>query len=77
MTGFDKKVVHLAHDAGGDVRFALEVDFLGNGQWKTYETILVPAKGYRPHVFPDGFSAHWIRVKTDQACTATAQFMYN
>ena len=77
MTGFDKKVVHLAHDSAGDVRFTLEVDFLGNGQWQTYETILVPAKGYRPHVFADGFSAHWIRVSTDQACSATAQFMYN
>ena len=77
MTGFDKKVVHMAHDAEGDVRFTLEVDFLGNGTWKEYKTISVPAKGYQYHIFPDGFSAHWVRLKTDKECTATAQFMYN
>lgn len=77
MTGFDKKVVHLAHDAKGDVRFTIEVDFLGNGDWNVYETIRVPAKGYEHHIFPDGFSAHWVRLKTDKECTATAQFMYN
>ncbi len=77
MTGFDKKVVHLAHDAAKDIRFTIEIDFLGNGQWVTYETVIVPAKGYRPYVFPDGFSAHWIRLKTDKDCSATVQFIYN
>ncbi len=77
MTGFDKKVVHLAHDSEGDVQFTLEVDFLGNGDWQTYKTISVPAKGYNYHTFPDAFSAHWIRLKTNKQCTATAQFMYN
>jgi hypothetical protein len=31
MTGFDKKVVHLAHESSEHVRFKIEVDFLGNG----------------------------------------------
>ena len=39
MTGFDKKVVHITHEAEGTVRFDLEVDFLGDGSWKPY-TIL-------------------------------------
>ena len=78
MTGFDKKVVHLTHDADRTVGFTIEVDFLGNGTWKTYKTIKVPARGgYAHHEFPDGFSAHWVRVTIDTDCKTTVYFMYN
>ncbi|MBN1361837.1 MAG: hypothetical protein JW993_14670 [Sedimentisphaerales bacterium] len=78
MTGFDKKVVHLAHDAKETVRFTLEVDFLGDGTWKTYQNFDVGSgTGYAHHEFPDGFSAHWVRVRVNKACTATVYFMYN
>jgi hypothetical protein len=36
----------------------------------------VPAEGYKSFVFPPGYSAHWVRVKVDKDCKATAQFMY-
>ncbi len=77
MTGFDKKVLHLYHDLSSQVDFTIEVDFLGNGTWKEYETIQVSEGEYVHHEFPDGFSAHWIRLKTNSSCTATAYFMYN
>lgn len=77
MTGFDKKVLHLTHDSEETVKFRIEVDFLGNGTWHWYDTFEVPAKGYQHHEFPDGYSAHWVRVKIDKACRATAYFMYN
>jgi len=77
MTGFDKKVVHLAHESNRQVSFTVEVDFLGNGSWKKYASLSVPAKGYLHHEFPDGFSAHWVRVCVDQDCIATVYFMYN
>ena len=77
MTGFDKKVVHLAHDSDEEVHFEVEVDFLGNGTWKKYETFNVPPRGYLHHEFPDGFSAHWARVRADTECRATVYFMYN
>lgn len=76
MTGFDKKVLHLSHDAAKAVEFRVEVDFLGCGAWKTYASIKVPARGYVPHVFPEGFSAHWVRVTASAACRATAQCHY-
>jgi hypothetical protein len=76
MTGFDKKVIHLSHTAKKAVNFKIEVDFLGCGEWKTYLTVKVPANGYVPHVFPDGFSAHWVRVTSDSKCRATAQLHY-
>ncbi|MBN1669988.1 MAG: hypothetical protein JXR37_03080 [Kiritimatiellae bacterium] len=76
MTGFDKKVVHLAHDADAAVTFTVEADFLGNGTWKTYGVFTVSAKGYVHHEFPSGYSAHWVRVTADRACRATAYFTY-
>lgn len=78
MTGFDKKVVHLTHDARTPVAFALEVDFLGDGSWRPYKSFVVNPEGnYVHHEFPDGFSAHWVRVRVDKDCLATVYFAYN
>jgi hypothetical protein len=77
MTGFDKKVVHLANDGPESVTFTIEVDFLGDGSWKPYKRIAVAPNGYEPYVFPDGFSAHWVRARIDRACVATVHFVYN
>jgi hypothetical protein len=76
MTGFDQKVLHLYHDAEDTVEFTIEVDFLGNGTWRTYDVIPVQSGGYVHHEFPVGFSAHWSRVAADKPCKATAYFIY-
>lgn len=76
MTGFDKKALHLTHEADDAVEFHVEVDFLGTQKWKTYDTIPVLANGYVHHEFPDAFSAHWVRLTVDKPCRATAHFMY-
>jgi hypothetical protein len=76
MTGFGHKVLHLAHEAAEEVSVTVEVDFLGNQRWKVYDTLTVPANGYVHHEFPTGFSAHWVRVTANRACTATAYFTY-
>src|SRR5699024_2233489 len=39
MTGFDQKVLHLVNDGQQSVDFTIEVDFIGNGTWKEYETV--------------------------------------
>jgi len=72
MTGFGKKVLHLQHSSGGGVR--IEVDFLGDGSWVKYEDASV--NGYKAFVFPDGFSAHWVRLTALAAGTLTAEFHY-
>lgn len=77
MTGFDKKCLHISHEAKHPIAFAIEVDFMGNGTWKTYDVLKVDAKGYTHHEFPDAFSAHWVRIRADGDCTATAQFHYS
>lgn len=76
MTGFNKKCLHLTHRARRSVQFRVEVDFLGNGEWRTYATFRVPAGGYVHHEFPVAFSAHWVRVTASATCTATAYLTY-
>ena len=76
MTGFHQKVLHLCHDADHAVEFTIEIDFLGNQTWKTYDVTHVTSNGYAHHEFPAGFSAHWVRVIANTECTATAYFIY-
>jgi hypothetical protein len=74
MTGFDKKVLHLLADKA--CRFLIEVDVLGDGSWVPYESVAVSQGPYAHHVFPAGFSAHWVRLTPSVSCTASAEFMY-
>jgi hypothetical protein len=76
FTGFDKKGLHLSHQSSGEVRFTVEIDFLGNGSWHPYTTIPVGPKGYAFHNFPSAFSGHWLRLTSDQPCVATAHLHY-
>ncbi|HUX88212.1 MAG TPA: hypothetical protein VMW65_14515 [Chloroflexota bacterium] len=55
---------------------AIEVDFLGNQSWHTYDTITVGSRGYAHHEFPPGFSAHWVRLRIDTTCQTTGYFIY-
>ena len=76
MTGFDKKSLHLKNESEATVTFTVEVDFLGCGEFEKYTTLEVAGNSYQPHVFPEGFSAHWVRLVADTDCTATAQLHY-
>lgn len=75
MTGFEHKCVHVKHDGGDGTRVTVQVDFMGQGQWVDYHT-LTTVNGYAYHVFPTGFSAHWVRVVAGHDGCATAQFAY-
>ena len=74
--GFDHKTLHLRHDSAQDVTFTVEVDFLGDQSWAAHSRVKVPAGGYAPLVFADGYAAEWLRVTADTACRATAHFTY-
>lgn len=76
MHGYEKRTLALTHNAKAPVKFTVEVDVLGTGQWHPYKTIEV-APGETPqHTFPPGHPARWVRLKADQACQATAIFRY-
>lgn len=84
MTGFDKKMLTLSHDHANPVRFEIEVSFAMNtdmvgddyGRWHTFEEMTVESDHSKEFRFPGGFSAHWVRLKADQSCRATAIFAY-
>jgi len=73
MTGFDQKMVHFKSDKAAAVR--IEIDFTGEGDWCPYETVSV-GSGYGKHIFPQGFSAHWVRLVAETECELTAVFFY-
>jgi len=75
MTGFEHKCLHVKHDGGKAAEVIIQVDFMGQGQWVDY-TRLPVGEGYACHVFPTGFSAHWVRVKSTVSGKVTAQFIY-
>lgn len=77
MNGFDKKVIHFKHSSSKPVNFKIEIDLNGNGNWVSYKTVKVGANGYGFHTFPDGFSAHWLRVTPGgNAEKCTVQLFY-
>ena len=77
MTGFDKKVLHLKNEGNNDLKVTIEVDYLGNETWEEYKTIDLKSKEYKYHIFPDGYAAHWVRLRINGESVLTAQFVYN
>jgi hypothetical protein len=54
----------------------VEVDFAADNAWSEYARLMVPPGQTIRHIFPDGYSAHWVRLKADTSTTATATFTY-
>ncbi len=77
MHGFDKKSVHLYHDSDEDIEFTIQTDFMGNGDFRIYKTITVKPGEYVNYIFPDAYSAHWMRLSVSKGCRATAVVIYN
>jgi hypothetical protein len=75
FSGFDQRMLHLAHDAGATVTFTLEVDREGNGTWTKLREIEVPAAGYAWTGFTPQEKGAWVRVRASRDCAhATAFF---
>lgn len=78
MTNFRNKRIELSHDSDQPVQFSILVDVLGTRRsWKVYRKVTVEVGKKVTHEFPDGFSAHWVRVKVDRDCRATAWLIYD
>lgn len=76
MTGFDQKCLHISQQSSENVEFSIEIDFQGDGHFHRYATLEVAPNGYAQHTFPNGFSAHWVRLVANRDTVATAQFFY-
>ena len=76
MYGYDRKVLRLSHTNAAAVTFTVEVDFTADGTWSPYARFTVAPGQTLSHVFPAGYSAHWVRVTSDTPTAATATFVY-
>lgn len=77
MHGYEKRNLVIEHDAKSPVKFTVEVDVLGTGQWTTYKVLEVAPGKKANESFPAGHPARWVRLKADQDCKASATFKYN
>lgn len=77
FSGYTHRSLHLTHSGTETVRFSLEVDPQGNGQWQPLRTVEVGPKGNAWTAFNAQEKAVWIRVKPDRdASKVTAFFHY-
>jgi hypothetical protein len=84
MTGFDKKSLHVINHGINSAAVFVEVDVLGDGKFRQYAADgalnrPVADDSYTHYEFPDGFSAHWVRLRAEckNGTKITAQFFYN
>ncbi|HEY0075918.1 MAG TPA: hypothetical protein VGB77_17580 [Abditibacteriaceae bacterium] len=76
MTGYDKKRVSLSHQSAAPIKVRLEVDLTGDGNWVTYQEFPVAPGQTAEHIFPQAFSAYWVRAVADKDTIASAIFTY-
>jgi len=74
MTGYDRKTLTL--NADRDVTVTLEVNVDHQSGWHTCQRFALRAGQAFTHVFPEAFSAHWVRFIADRDCQATAWLVY-
>ena len=66
FNGYHHRLLHLSHDLGREAEFVIELDLEGNGEWSGFETVEVPAGGYRWVSFDPDQAGAWIRVRSRQ-----------
>jgi hypothetical protein len=76
MCGYNDKVLALSQQSSAKVTFTVQVDVDASGNWHDYEKLTVAPGRTIQHRFPNGFSAHWVRLVSDRDTTATATFTY-
>ena len=62
--------------ADEDTKVTAEIDISGDGNWVVHEAFDVKAGESLNHVFPDTFSAYWIRFRSSTPCKVSAQLLY-
>ena len=76
MTGFDQKVLHLQNHGDTAVAVTVQIDPRGDAAFGTHQVLTVAPGALESYVFPAGFSAHWLRLISDQDSVLTAQLFY-
>ena len=78
LTGFTQRALHLEHDSIAATKFILEVDELGDNEWKTWREVTLSTEMKNLWVeIPKNLKAVWLRIKTDRdvaVLSATLQY---
>ncbi|MDF1861085.1 MAG: discoidin domain-containing protein [Verrucomicrobiales bacterium] len=74
MTAYDQKSFSIQSSEATTIR--LEVDVDGTGLWIHYESFELESDGKISGVFPDGFSAYWVRAVSSEDTEVTVEFEY-
>ena len=73
---YDRRTLNLSHKSDRMVKFTVEADPTGEGDWMHYADFEVNPDDSFIYKFPDSFQARWIRFKTDTPCVATTWLEY-
>lgn len=74
---YDRRTLNLSHKSDHKVKFTVEADPTGEGDWMHYADFEVNPDDSFIYKFPDSFQARWIRFKTDTPCVATTWLEYS
>jgi hypothetical protein len=77
LRGYENRTLNLSHDSRQPVKLHVEVDITGDGDWQPYRSFDVKPGSATKHEFPAAFSGYWMRVKSDAACEATVELIYD
>ena len=77
MNGFDQKTVHIHNLGNESIEVSLQVDFLSNDTWHPLTVLSIPANSYSYYLFPQGYSAQWMRALSNKDAKITVQLTYN
>ena len=77
FSGYDLRTLHLTHENPTVVRFQVEIDKKGTGDWQPLQCLETPARGHLFTEFSPSEHGAWIRLIPDRsAAKVTAVFAY-
>lgn len=77
FSGYEQRMIHIAHAPGEPVTFTLEVDQAGDGRWSKLMDVTTPASGYAQRSFADTTPGVWVRMRASRdVAKATVMFAY-
>lgn len=76
IAGFDHRVMHLQNHENYPVKVRVEIDVMGNNNWKFHSSFTLGKQSYKFHIFDKDIKAEWIRLTSNQEAKLTAAFHF-
>lgn len=73
IAGFQKRTVHLSNEGDSPLTVDLEIDANNTEAYRGLYRMQVAPHSYVPYVFPEGYSATWLRLRAQEAGMVTAE----